>query len=901
MPKKILIIDSNALIHRAYHALPPFTTKKGLLVNAVYGYIATLNSAVEQIQPDYIVATFDLAKKTFRHELYDDYKVNRKKAPDDLYAQIPLVRQFLRSCEIPIYQKEGFEADDVIGSISKFLDSNLEIEKYIVTGDKDTLQLVNDNTKIFTLGKGINDAVIFDEKKVIEKFKIKPDQVVDYKALRGDPSDNIPGVAGIGEKTATNLILEYGTLENIYQNLDKISSPAVRKKLETDKEKAFLSKKLAKINRNVEINFDLEKSQKKGFNNENFRQFLISLEFKSLLKRFFNGAEQQSPKAFVVEDYKDIRNKSDWDKLAKLIEKNKKVTLSFQNKEGSKKLDKIGIALKIEDKFESYFISGELVKNVGGILADNEILKIGYDFKSSLEIFIQEAQEKNKKDFINNFFDIQIASYLINAGAGNKLEKIVFEEFGEELKYKTTKSGQASLLLDNSEFEKKELLEQAIWIYKLYEEYQAKIDLISLEQIKNKNDEKVGNLKKLLENLENPLMKILAKMEFWGIEADREIFKKVSEITEQEINKLEQEIFVLAGREFNVNSPSQLAEILYNKLAIPTIGIKKGKTGFSTNADQLKKIGGKYPIIAKIERYREIFKLKTTYADALPRLIREDERIHTTFNQTIAATGRLSSSDPNLQNIPRKGKLAKMIRTAFIAGKNKKFVAVDYSQIDLRVAAHVSGDPKMIEVFENDRDIHQTTAAWVNGIKLEEVTKEQRKEAKSLNFGVLYGMGIYGFMQDSGVSRERAEFFIEQYMKNFNVLKKYLDNTKLLASEYGFVETEMGRRRYVGGINSTNFQIKNAAERIAINLPIQGLAADIMKKSMINVEIDVLSKYKKNEVKMLLQVHDELIFEVQENLVEKFSQEIKTSMENAYKLKVPLKVEIAVGDNWGEL
>jgi DNA polymerase-1 len=396
-------------------------------------------------------------------------------------------------------------------------------------------------------------------------------------------------------------------------------------------------------------------------------------------------------------------------------------------------------------------------------------------------------------------------------------------------------------------------------------------------------------------------MKILAQMEVWGMGADRKIFNEVSRITDEEVHRLEKEIFELSGQEFNINSPSQLAVVLFDKLAISTVGIKKGKTGFSTNADQLKKIEDKHPIVIKVERYREIFKMKTTYADALPRLIKDDNRIHTTFNQTVTATGRLSSSEPNLQNIPRKGELAKMIRKAFVADKGKRLVAVDYSQIDLRVAAHVSGDPKMIEVFENDRDIHQTTAAWVNGIDLEKVTKEQRKEAKSLNFGVLYGMGIYGFMQDSGVSKERAEFFIEQYMKNFNILKEYLDKTKKYAAEYGYVETEMGRRRYVAGINSNNFQVKNAAERIAINLPIQGLAADIMKKSMIDVENDILINYSENQVKMILQVHDELIFEVEEKLIDKFSEEIKESMEKTYKLKVPLKVEVSVGENWGEL
>ena len=896
MPKKILIIDSNALIHRSYHALPPFTTKEGVLVNAVYGYITTLKNAIDRIGPDYVVATFDLPGKTFRHKKFEDYKANREKAPDDLYQQIPLVKQFLNSCDIPIYQKEGFEADDVIGSISKFLNHRAEIEKYIVTGDKDTLQLVNDNTKVFTLGRGINDPVIFDREKVIEKFKIKPSQVIDYKALRGDPSDNIPGVAGVGDKTATDLILEFGSLENVYKNLDNIKSEAIKKKLEKDKEKAFLSYELAKIEQNIEINFNLEKTAQKDLCSDNFRRFLIDLEFNSLLKRFFPNDLQKSSEAFTIEGYKDIENKSDWEKFKKKAQEIKKIAIYF-NKNDLGKLDKIGVVLK-QEKFENYYLKNSFIENFSEILSDENILKIGYDLKDGLRYFINK-KNKGSLSFLNNFFDVQVSAYLIKSGANNKLEKLIFEEFGEELKYKTTKKGQASLLLDNSEGHEKEIIEKTTWIYKLYDEHKTKLNSISKEQIKNNLTK--GNLKVLLNDLENPLMKILAKMEFYGIQTDNKILKEASDKAEAKIEKLETGIFDLAGEEFNINSPSQLGKILYEKLKLSTENIKKGKTGFSTNANQLKKLEDQHPIITKIEKYRELFKIKTTYADSLPKLIEKDGRIHTTFNQTVTATGRLSSSEPNLQNIPRKGELAEMIRTAFVAPKNKKLVAIDYSQIDLRVAAHVANDPKMIEIFQNDRDIHQTTAAWVNGIDLNEVTKEQRKEAKSLNFGVLYGMGVYGFMQDSGVSRKRAEFFIEQYMKSFNILKDYLDKTKEFAKENGFVETEMGRRRYVGGINSSNFQLRNTAERIAINLPIQGLAADIMKKSMIEVEKKILSNYDSEQVKMILQIHDELIFEVDEALVKKFVSEIKPVMEGAYQLKVPLKVEASIGENWKEL
>jgi DNA polymerase-1 len=606
--------------------------------------------------------------------------------------------------------------------------------------------------------------------------------------------------------------------------------------------------------------------------------------------------KDKTQEIFKIEGYRDIQNKSDWEEFEKKVKKIRKIGIYFEKNE-QERVDKIAVTL-FDKKFENYCLKGEVIEKFLEILSNKTVLKIGYDLKRGLREFVEKTNQ-NKKEFIDNFFDIQIAAYLIKSGASNKLEKLVFEEFGEELKYTTTKKGQASLLVDNSVGEEKEIIEKAIWIFKLYQEYSNKIDSISQEQ--RKKEEFKGDLRSLLEKLENPLLKILAEMEAWGIQVDGKILEGISQTAQTEIDELEKEIFALAGEEFNINSPSQLAKILFEKLEISTENIKKGKTGFSTDAKQLKKMKDLHPIIEKIEKYREIFKLKTTYTDSLPKIIERDGRIHTTFNQAVTATGRLSSSDPNLQNIPKRGEFAKRIRSAFVAPKGKKLVAIDYSQIDLRVAAHVSGDTKMIEVFENERDIHRATAAWVNGIDLEKVTKKQRSEAKSLNFGVLYGMGVYGFMQDSGVSRERAEFFIEQYMKNFGDLKNYLEKTKEFARENGFVETEMGRRRYVRGINSTNFQLRNAAERIAINLPIQGLAADIMKKSMIDVEEKVLKNYKNEEVKMILQIHDELIFEVDKKLVDDFIAEVKPVMEGTYRLKVPLKVEAVVGENWGEI
>jgi len=505
----------------------------------------------------------------------------------------------------------------------------------------------------------------------------------------------------------------------------------------------------------------------------------------------------------------------------------------------------------------------------------------------------------------NNFFDISLAAYLLKPGtSGENLEEMVLNETGEFFQHQTTKKGQGSLLADNAKNEKLSTAEKAIWVRKLGDSFSQKLKEISKEQEKN-IPEKIkkrglGTIRGLFEKMELPLVKILAKMEVNGIVVDKKKLEEVSVQAEKEIKRIVQKIFDLAGEEFNLNSPLQLAKVLYEKLGISTNQVKKGKTGYSTDADQLRKIRHLHPIISLIEKYRELFKFKTTYADVLPVLIDNDGRLRTSFNQTVTATGRLSSSNPNLQNIPKKGKLAGAIRAAFMAEEGKVLVSADYSQIDLRVAAHLSKDEKLIESFKKGKDIHRMTAAWVNNISEDEVTDSQRNEAKALNFGILYGMGTYGFMRDSGVSQERAEFFIDQYMKTFGGLKKYLDEIKNFAREKGYVETEIGRRRYIANINSSNYQLRSAAERMAINFPIQGLAADIMKLAMVEIE----EKMKKNEIakaSLLLQVHDELIFEVEKKLAQDFSKRIAKLMEEIYLLEVPLKIDLRMGKNWNEL
>lgn len=918
--KRLILIDSNALIHRAYHALPPLTKKDGTLTNAVYGYALTLLSVMDKFKPDYIAAAFDLAGPTFRHEQYEHYKATRKKAPDELYEQIPLVKGLVRAFRIPIYELKGFEADDVIGTVVKSPQIDGQVEKIIVTGDLDALQLVDENTKVFTLRRGITDTVIYDIEKVKERYALEPWQMVEYKALRGDTADNIPGVKGIGEKTAIELLLKYRDVENVYANIELISSASVKKKLVEGQESALMSKKLAQIDTQVPIDFDLQKCVANQHDRAELLAYLKEMEFYSLAKRLegkagknlSSGKSKEPAEKSLTGKKKDnndslIKEKNQIEilntdekvkSLVEIIRKEQKFGfwfLSGSEKYFEAKVEGLGLCvMNDKEKFIS-FVPAKYLTNLKDIFQDKKILKVGYNIKLAMELLAGLGTEERKEpEEMENFFDVQIAAYLLRSGLDTDLEKLILEEFGAELEYKVLKKGQASLLAAMDDLPYQETAERAFWILKLHENYEKRIEEISQEQAAMNR----ATLQAVYENLELPLVKILAKMEMAGVKVDATDMKQVSDYADQTIKGLEKKIYDLAGEAFNINSPSQMAPILYEKLGIPTQDIRRGKTGFSTNADQLRKIHDQHPIVPLIEEYRELFKIKTTYADALPLLMQPDGRIHANFNQAVTATGRLSSSEPNMQNIPKRGKLAKLIRQSFIAEKGYCLVAADYSQIDLRAAAHLANDNRMIEAFQSGKDIHRATASWVNGIKEAEVTDQQRSESKSLNFGVLYGMGIYGFMRDSGVDRKRAEFFIDQYMKRFSDLKKFLDETKQFAFEHGYVETELGRRRYIPNIKASNYQIRNAAERMAINLPVQGLSADIMKLAMVAVDEKLMNKYKFAEARMILQIHDELIFEVKDELAAEFMLEVKAIMEAVYELRVPLVVEVEKGKNW---
>jgi DNA polymerase I len=894
--KKLILIDGNAIIHRSYHALPPLTTKSGELVNAVYGFASTILSVIQKFQPEYIIATFDLAGPTFRHEEYKEYKATRVKAPDELYAQIDRVKEVVRAMNIPILEKQGFEADDVIGTVIKHVEKNNgQMENIIVTGDLDTLQLVNGKTKVYTMRRGLSDAVLYDAEKVKERYSLAPDQMIDYKGLRGDASDNIPGVKGIGEKTAIELLVKFGTLENVYANLPEIRG-AVKDKLERDRSIAMQSKKLATIRTNVPVEIDLEKAKTHEFDRAKLVELFKELNFFSLVKRIPNRdanlqIHANNTNESEVKDFKyEYIEEKNIGSFIKTLAEQKEIAIKLKFV-GSKPLESElqGMAFSWKTGRAGYITFGELKvqsEKLKVILENKNIRKIGYDLKNDLEIL-----EKYGINLAGPYYDIMLASYVLNPGAKIEFGKLVLENLGEEVKVEE-KKGQLGLMIESPKDAAEKFCQNADYVFKLKNILEEKIGKICETQDKERN------LRYVFEQVETPLIKILSEMEVNGVRLNIIIFKGISAKITKRIENLEKSIYKLAGVEFNINSPKQLAPILFERLKISTEDIKKGKTGYSTASAELQKIKHKHKIVEKIEEYREIFKLKTTYLDSLPLLADKNKRIHTTYNQAVTATGRLSSSEPNLQNIPIRTDLGQLLRVAFEAEKGWRLISADYSQIDLRVVAHVSEDKKLIDLFWKGEDIHRATAAEINKVTLSQVTDTMRRKAKALNFGIIYGMSVFGFSVSAGIDRDEAKKFIDEYMEKFQGVASYIKNTKAFAREHEYVETEVGRRRYIPEINSPNFQVQNAAERMAINMPIQGLAADIVKLAMIKV----YEEYKNNtEVKMILQVHDEIILEVKEGLAEEVGKKVKEIMEAVYKLKVPLLVDVKIGDNWGEV
>lgn len=927
--EKLIIIDGNALIHRSFHALPPtMTTKKGEIVNAVYGFTTVLLKAIKDIKPEYVVLTLDKKGPTFRHEEYKEYKATRVKAPDELYEQIPKVKEVVQSLNIPIYELSGFEADDLIGTIARQVDG--QVEKVILTGDMDTLQLINDHTRVYTLSRGLSDSVIYDEEKVQERYGLSVGQMIDYKALRGDPSDNIPGVRGIGEKTATELLKTFGTLENLYESINdpkfKIKERIANLLIE-HKEDALMSKRLATIKTDSPIEFDLSRARFGTFNEDDVFKLFSEFEFRSLLPRVKELQDRrqeinkESEVAVRTEENKFERNLrlfkyelvNDDKKFGKFLEKLRKqkefafdtetanfdpvtaqlLGISFCWQEGEAYY--LEIRSQDQEIKNNLFNYNKVEKNIRGdwliklkpIFENERIKKYGHNIKFDIEVM---ASYNIKVSGIAG--DSMVASYVLNPGTRqHNLDALAFSEFGFQKISKDDLLGKGKEKTTYGEVAVEKLFnyscEDADFTWRLIKKL--------LPEIKKEK------LEKLYDKIEVPLILVLTEMEINGIKINTDYLETLRAKTAKKITALQKEIWDLAGSEFNVNSTQQLREVLFEKLNLPTDGITKTKTGLSTGADELEKLKDKHEIIAHILDYRELVKLQSTYIESLPELVnKKTGRVHTSYNQSVTATGRLSSTDPNMQNIPVRTEFGREIRRAFVAEKGYKLLSLDYSQIELRLAAHMSGDKKMIAAFKNDLDIHAATAAEINQVELVDVTKEMRREAKATNFGILYGQGAHGLAQTADIPYWRAKEFIENYFKVYSEIKKYIEKTISFAQENGYVETLFGRRRYLPEINSSVVMVRKGAERMAINTPIQGTAADMIKKAMIETS-KFLSGINHQDVRMLLQVHDELLFEVKENKVQEVAKQVKNIMEGVMKLKVPIVAEAKAGDDWGEM
>jgi len=907
--KKFIIIDANALLHRSFHALPPLTTKKGQLINAVYGFTTVLFKVFKEFKPSYMAVAFDLKKKTFRHDEYKKYKAGRIKAPDEFYSQIPLAKKVLEALNIPVFAKEKYEADDVIGTVVEE-NKNKDIENIIVTGDKDTFQLIDDHTKVHTLRKGISDVVTYDVQLLKQRYGISPEQMIDFKAIAGDPSDNIPGVKGIGEKGALDLLKQFGSLDNIYKEIDKKGDkaklkPRYLKLLKEHKKEALLSKKLVTIVRNVPIEYDMERCKLQPYDKQKVFKLFKELEFKSLLARLpkvkeplkkekdsgSEAVEQKAEKKSAKSvDYKLVNSETDFTDFMAKAQKQEAMAIDTESTHIDPFRAKLlGISFCWQEGRAFYLNVKDnpvWLEKIKPLLEDKSLDKFGHNIKYDIAMLRQVDIELQPVSF-----DSMVASYLLNPGLrGHGLDNLAFEIFGYQMQpiEDLIGKGKKQISMDLVPLDRVSwyACEDADYTYRLCRYYKLELE------------EK--NILGLLEKIELPLISVLATLEQNGVKIDSGFLGTMSREVGRKLSTLEKKIYKQAQTTFNINSPLQLKGVLFEKLNISTEGISKIKTGISTAAAELEKLKDKHPIIPLIIGFRELSKLKSTYLDALPKLVNlKTGRVHTSFNQTITATGRLSSSDPNLQNIPIRTEEGRKIRKAFIAEKGYKIISADYSQIELRIVASLADDEKMIESFKNDEDIHRRTAAEIYNIPLEEVTKDQRYEAKEVNFGILYGMGAWGLASRKGMSRERARAFIEKYFVAHEKIQEYLATTISLAHEQGYVETLFGRRRYLPEINSSMQQVRAAAERMAVNMPVQGTAADLMKIAMINIQKD-LPKVSKN-TKMILQVHDELVFEVPATEVSKVAEFIAQEMNEVYKLKVPIITEVAVGDNWGKL
>jgi DNA polymerase I len=927
--ERLFLLDGMALAYRAYYAFiqRPLTNAKGENTSAVYGFVTFLNRILAQEYPDHIAVVFDTAKPTFRHKAFPEYKATRQKMPEDLSSQIGILKDVVRAYNIPSIELDGYEADDIMGTLARRAEKE-NVLTFLVTADKDFMQLVTDKVKIYKPGKQGTDAEIVSFKEVKEKFGVSPDKVIDVLGLIGDTSDNVPGVPGVGEKTAIPLIQQYGSIEEVYRNIDKIPQKGLKAKLETNKELAFLSKKLVTIDTNAPVKIDFHSLRAGKQDSEKLAHLFEILDFKSLLNKLRGQAgEPESIKedtavelalpdeglSTILTDqhsYKLITTEKELNNLQVKLWKAKEFVFDTETTStDALHAELVGISISMKPK-EAYYVSvtpeekaaaGELFghKKAGAfssgitskqactilqeIFEGQKSLKIGHNIKYDILVLSRYGIEVK-----GPVADTMVASYILRADARHNMD----DAAKVYLKYKTVSYTE----LTGAGKEQKHIRDVELQALSDYSCEDADITYRLFDSMKPKLEEL--HMYELCEGIEFPLVEVLTRMEQAGVAIDVKFLHGMSKELEVQLANLTKDIHRAAGGPFNINSTQQLGEVLFSKLKLPTI--RKTKTGFSTDVSVLEALQHQHPIVDNLLEYRQLSKLKSTYVDALPELVNPDTgRVHTSFNQTIAATGRLSSSDPNLQNIPIRTEIGRSIRKAFIPGKKgNAIMSADYSQIELRVMAHISGDEGLAEAFRNKEDVHSTTASKVFGVSLNDVTKDMRRKSKEVNFGIMYGIGPFGLSSRLEISQAEAKDIIARYFDRFPKVKQYINETIAKARTDGFVSTLLGRRRYLPDLKSANQNIRSNAERQAINMPIQGTAADMIKVAMVN--IDAAIRRKKLSSQMILQVHDELVFDILKTEEEEMKKLVEKHMREAMKLSVPIEVEIGVGKNWLE-
>lgn len=882
---KFMIVDGNSLIYRAFYAIPVLTTSEGLFTNAVYGFVNMLMKILAEEKPQCVAVAFDKGRVTFRTEAYEQYKGHRKPTPDELKPQFPLAKEILQAMNIPVYELEGYEADDLIGTITRMAEEE-GYHSLIVTGDRDTFQLISSNTEVLLTRKGITEIEKYDSDKLCERYGLSPDQIIDLKGLMGDASDNIPGVPGVGEKTALKLIGEYGNMENLYENLDKLT-PKLREKLFSNRDAAFLSKKLATIVRDVPYNIDLCHCSLQEPDYQSLLELFRKLEFRTLLKNLnekikstasVNGATEHPEDEFAAVECKECEIDEALDRLAQDVASGK-VSLHYELSNPDPMLAELtGVAWSTEPG-QAYYVNEfpggqtglfreeQNVSRIAGLVNSAQgVKKYCHDAKKLMVVLDRYGIRLDDIDQ-----DVMLAAYLLNpTGQNYDLADICAKHLGSRL---MPQEGNA------------DACQKADIILRLHKVLADKLA--------------EDNMEELYYKVELPLARILADMEIAGVKVDTGLLKQMSGEMAVKLDTITGEIYELAGEEFNINSTKQLGYILFEKLNLPVI--KKTKTGYSTDVEVLEKLAEEHEIVAKILEYRQFAKLKSTYVDGLAGLVNpRTGKIHTTFNQAVTATGRLSSTEPNLQNIPIRMEEGRRIRKVFGPSEpGRILVAADYSQIELRVLAHISGDLSFIEAFKNGEDIHTHTASEVFGVSHSEVTPPMRDSAKAVNFGIVYGISDFGLARNIGVTRKEARVYIDSYFNRYPGIKKFMEDIVVTARQQGYVTTILNRRRYLPDIHSTNHNIRAFGERTAMNTPIQGSAADIIKLAMVSVDSEL--KKNKLETKMILQVHDELIFEVPNDEFDQVVPIIRNCMENCIELDVPLVVDMKKGQNWFEM